>query len=98
MGDPRSVQRRRGPRLPAGGGARALPARWDGILTAEEWQRAVAAIGEPRLDELRPMLAEVSPRFRASFIGHLVRIAPHERAGAAVLLALAHAAHDAREA
>jgi hypothetical protein len=77
-------------------GAPVVPARWEGILNAQEWELAVAAIGEPRLDELHAVLAEVSPRFRASFIGHLVRIAPHERAGAAVMLALAHAADDVR--
>jgi hypothetical protein len=93
MGDPR---RDNGDTGPERSGAPILPVRWHGILTAEQWQRAVEAIGEPRLDELHSMLAEVSPRFRASFVGHLARIAPGERANAAVLLALAHAAHDAR--
>ena len=77
MGDPRAFNGGDDPAIrPGRCRAPVLPARWDGILTAEEWQLAVAAIGEPRLDELRPMLAEVSPRFRASFIGHLARIAP----------------------
>jgi hypothetical protein len=92
MGDPRGTN---GDTSDERLGAPILPARWHGILTAEQWQRAVAAIGEVRLDELHSMLAEVSPRFRASFVGHLVRVAPTERVGAAVLLALAHAAADA---
>jgi hypothetical protein len=93
MGDPSSDN---GGTSAERAGAPILPARWHGILTAEQWQRAVEAIGAPRLDELHSMLAEVSPRFRESFVAHLARIAPAERAGAAVLLALAHAAHDAR--
>ena len=74
----------------------APPAHWSGILSPDEWRLAAAAIGEPRLDELRGMLLEVGPEFRAAFVGHLARIAPDQPAGAAVMLALAHAAHDAR--
>lgn len=74
----------------------SVPAHWSGILTPDEWRRAAAAIGEPRLDELRGMLTEVGPPFRAAFVGHLARIAPDHPAGAAVMLAVAHAAHDAR--
>jgi hypothetical protein len=73
-----------------------LPDRWAGILTAPQWCTAAHAIGEQRLDELHAMLAAVSVPFRAGFIGHLARIAPDRPAGAAVLLALAHAAYDAR--
>jgi hypothetical protein len=73
-----------------------LPAGWEEILTADQWRLAVAAIGVARVEELRPMLAAVSPEFRESFVGHLARIAPGRKAGAAVLLALAQAADDAR--
>jgi hypothetical protein len=73
-----------------------LPDHWVGILTVRQWRLAVQAIGESRLDELKGMLAEVSEPFRAAFVGHLARIAPDHPAGAAVMLALAHAAHDVR--
>jgi hypothetical protein len=38
----------------------------------------------------------VSGAFRAAFVAHLARVAPGRPAGAAVLLALAWAAHDVR--
>ena len=44
----------------------ALPARWRGLLSADDWRRAVEAIGAERLDELHPMLEQVSPAFRAA--------------------------------
>jgi len=73
-----------------------MPDAWLGILSPREWQVAAAAIGRPRLDELRGMLAEVGEPFRAAFVRHLARIAPDQPAGAAVMMAIAHAAHDTR--
>ena len=73
-----------------------MPAAWVGILSPRQWELGTAAIGRARLEELRGMLAEVDEPFRAAFIRHLARIAPDHPAGAAVMLALAQAAHDTR--
>ena len=73
-----------------------MPAAWVGILSPRQWQLGTAAIGRARFEELRGMLAEVGEPFRAAFIRHLARIAPDQPAGAAVMLALAQAAHDTR--
>ena len=73
-----------------------MPDAWLGILSPRQWQVAAAAIGRPRLDELRGMLAEVGEPFRAAFVRHLARIAPDQPAGAAVMMAIAHAAQDTR--
>ena len=75
----------------------ALPARWRGLLSADDWRRAVEAIGAERLDELHPMLEQVSPAFRARFLDHLTDLGPRLPAGRAVLLAVARASHDAAE-
>jgi hypothetical protein len=72
------------------------PDRWAGVLTPEQWRAGVELLGEPRLDELHGLFAEVSEAFRASFLEHLARTAPVEPAGSAVLLALACAADDSR--
>jgi hypothetical protein len=73
------------------------PDRWLALFTAADWRRGAAAIGEDRLDELHPMLEQVSPAFRARFLDHLVELGPTLPAGRAVLLALARASHDAAE-
>jgi hypothetical protein len=75
----------------------APPARWRGLLSPDDWRRAVEAIGAERLDELHPMLERVSPAFRARFLAHLTDLGPRLPAGRAVLLAVARASHDAAE-
>jgi hypothetical protein len=86
--------RDRGTMTPAPHSPQAPPA-WSGVLSTDEWQTGVAAIGEARLLELRPMLEEVSPSFRAAFVGHLDATARVTKENRAVLLALARAADDA---
>jgi len=71
------------------------PPAWSGVLSPSEWRTGVAAIGEDRLLELRPMLEELSPSFRAAFMGHLDTTARIAQENRAVLLALARAADDA---
>jgi hypothetical protein len=78
-------------------GENAPPARWRGLLSADEHARSVAAIGAERLDELHSMLEQVSPAFRARFLDHLADLGPGLPAGRAVLLAVARASHDAAE-
>jgi hypothetical protein len=73
------------------------PARWRGLLSADEHHRAVEAIGAARLDELHSLLEQVSPAFRARFVDHLADLGPRLSAGRAVLLAVARASHDAAE-
>lgn len=73
------------------------PARWRALLTADEWRRAVAAIGAERLDEIHPMLEQVSPAFRRRFVAHLADLGHTLPVGRAVLLAVARASHDAAE-
>ena len=75
----------------------APPARWRGLLSADDWRRAVEAIGVERLDELHPVLEQVSPAFRARLLDHLADLGPRLPAGRAVLLAVARASHDAAE-
>jgi hypothetical protein len=78
------------------GHAADMPAAWAGILSPAQWELATAAIGRPRVEELRGMLTELGEPFRAAFVRHLARLAPDHPAGAAVMLAIAHAARDAR--
>jgi len=49
------------------------------------------------LRELLPVLNVASPRFRADFLRHLRRLTPARPEPLAVAIALACAAHDARE-
>ena len=71
------------------------PSAWHDVLSDADWRTAVRAIGEPRLLELRPVLARVSPAFRAEFIRHLEATERGGSENGAVLLALARAADDA---
>src|SRR5689334_12352515 len=78
------------------GHAADMPASWAGILSPAQWELATGAIGRARVEELRGMLLELGPPFRAAFVRHLARLAPDHPAGAAVMLAIAQAAHDTR--
>ena len=67
------------------------PTRWRGLLSPADWRRGVEAVGPDRLDELLPLLEQVSADFRVRFLDELVALAPGRPAGRAVLLALARA-------
>ena len=67
------------------------PTRWHGLLSRADWRRGVEAVGPDRLDELLPLLEQVSADFRVRFLDELVTLAPGRPAGRAVLLALARA-------
>src|SRR4051794_24123380 len=71
------------------------PPAWRDLLSDPDWCTAVRAIGESRLLELRPVLAQVSPAFRTEFVRHLEATARGLAENRAVLLALARAADDA---
>jgi hypothetical protein len=73
-----------------------MPVSWAGILSPAQWELATAAIGRPRVEELRGMLVELDQPVRSAFVRHLARLAPDHPAGAAVMLAIAQAAHDTR--
>jgi hypothetical protein len=71
------------------------PPDWHDLLTADEWAAAVNTLGEHRLIELRPLMTQVSPRFRSTFVGHLPTFAAYPP-GQATMLALALSTDAAR--
>ena len=68
-----------------------LPDDWARVLSADQWRIAVRVIGVDKLEELRPLLAEVTPAFKTRFVAELDRADVGLEPGLCVVIALARA-------
>ena len=68
-----------------------LPDTWAGVLSAHQWRVATRVIGADQLEELRPLLVEVTPAFKTRFVAELGRADVGLDPGLCVVVALARA-------
>jgi len=73
------------------------PPDWDGLLDTDQWRRARKVLGDQHLVELRTLLANVSDRFRATFVDELDQVDTACPPHIAVVIAMARAADRAAE-
>ena len=66
-----------------------LPDTWVGVLSGEQWRTAARVLGADLLEELRPLLDEVTPAFKTRFVAELARADVGLDPGLCVVVALA---------